>query len=313
VLIKPKPSTVNSRSEVDISVYLSKDVVLGFPVIAAPMRGIVDANFAIALSKLGGIAILHRFYDTKEKWISEIEKVYEDSERFGLSTGLNENGYEWLLEYNPDILCIDVANGYTKQLAKYCNEIANYIFKNNLSTLLMSGNVADKEGFSQLVNAGVSLVRVGIGSGGLCSTRNVTGIGVPQISAIQDCARSSYNATIVADGGIRNSGDAVKAFVAGADVIMSGSLFGQTFESPSEGVIYGMASRKLQEMRYTQIRSVEGIEKVVDKKMSLEQFVDEFSWGLRSAGTYLNAKNIEEIRMNSEFVLSGKNSIKNLQ
>ena len=310
VLIKPIPSLLNSRNDVDISVKLSDALSLSFPVIASPMRGIVDAYFASCLSELGGVAILPRFFNTLEEWKGEIDKI-SVAKNFGLSMGLKDN-FEWLLERAPDILCVDVANGYTKNLLNICRNIKNYIVKNNLKTLLMSGNVATFDGFKNLESAGVDLIRVGIGPGALCSTRNVTGIGIPQITAISECSRTN-NSIIVADGGIKNSGDAVKAFVAGADVIMAGSLFGQTYESPNDGTIYGMASKRLQEeMDFTQIKSIEGIEKAMAKTMSLEKFVNDFSWGIRSAGTYLNAKNISEIKNKGEFILSGKNSIKDL-
>jgi IMP dehydrogenase/GMP reductase len=106
-----------------------------------------------------------------------------------------------------------------------------------------------------------------------------------------------------------NSGDAVKALVAGSDAIMCGGILAQTYESPCENTIFGMASRKLMDMRHTQVKSVEGIEKFVEKKMSLKDFVEEFSWGIRSAGTYLNARNIEEMRNNAEFIKLGKGTL----
>ena len=310
VLIKPIHSSLNSRNDVDISVKLSGALTLSFPVIGSPMRGIVDADFASALSELGGIAILPRFFNDMSEWESELNKIAYVS-NFGLSMGLKDD-FQWLLGYIPKILCVDVANGYTKALLNTCATIKNYIIKHKLPTLLMSGNVATLEGIIDLENAGVDLVRVGIGCGTLCSTRNVTGIGVPQITSINDCSACSTE-YIVADGGIKNSGDAVKAFVAGAHVIMIGSLFGKTFESSSDGTIYGMASKKLQEeMDFTQIKSIEGIEKNISKTMFLKQFVDEFSWGIKSAATYLNARNITEIKEHGSFILAGKNSIKDL-
>jgi IMP dehydrogenase len=315
VLIRPQVSSVNSREDVDISVALGH-ILLSFPVIAAPMRGIVNADFIIELSKLGGMGILHRFYDTLEEWKAEIKKVKDSGVPLGISVGQTGNGVvkEFLLEYQPDILLIDVANGYTESLHTMCANVNNMIAELNLPTLLMAGNVATYSGYSTLISAGVDMVRVGLGSGGVCSTRNVTGIGIPQISAILNCSYAKKDTEgqgiIIADGGIKNSGDGVKAFVAGADVLMLGSLFAQTFESPSDGIIYGMASRKLQEMRYTQIKSIEGFEAIIEKRMSLEQFVDEFSWGIKSAGTYLDARNIDEIKKNGDFLLAGTGSIK---
>jgi len=308
VLIKPILSKVNHREDVDISVKLSDTLTLEFPLLASPMRGIVDASFCIKLAELGGLGILHRFYDTDEEWFSEIKEISK-AKQYGLSIGYNDDVYKKVLEYEPDILVIDIANGYTESIAKFCLKVKEYIINKKYKTLLMSGNVATSKGVSQLEENGVDIVRVGIGSGGLCSTRNVTGIGIPQITALLDSSRYS-NAFIVADGGIKNSGDAVKSFIGGADLCMAGSLFAQTFESPNDYKIFGMASRELMELKHTQIKSVEGFSKIIEKTMSLKQFVDEFTWGIKSAGTYLSAYNIGEIRKNGSFILTGKNSIK---
>lgn len=310
ILVKPIPSNVSSRSEVDISIKLSDKFALQFPLIASPMREIVDAQFASKLSDLGGIAILHRFYDTDEEMYDEVENLI--GKNFGVSIGLNDKKYIRLLDYAPKILCIDVANGYIKSLLDFCAVVKNYIVNNNYDTLLMSGNVCTRIGAKNLEGNGVDLIRYGVGGGALCSTRNVTSIAIPQISALQEVL-DTCNAIIVSDGGIRYSGDFVKAIIAGADLAMAGSLFGQTYESPSKDTIYGMAGRRLNEMKYTKIKSIEGFEKAIEKKYSLKQFVDEFSWGIRSAGTYLNARNLREIRNNGKFVLAGTGSIKNLQ
>ena len=662
VLIKPIPSQVNSREEVDISVKLSDNFTLQFPLIASPMRGIVDANFASALSDLGGIAILHRFYNSKDELYSESNTLLQTNKNFGMSIGLNDNDYISILDrYQPKILVVDVANGYTESLLCFCEEIKKYIISNNLNTLLCSGNVCTVQGVENLRNSGVDIVRFGIGcftkgtrillsngtykniedmiigdriinkngnpatvknviyngkknvrkiktnhfyketfvtpnhkyllaninqeklasngylsaikdiawkeicnadnttalfpakinfelkdtflinlykrSGGnwrtgynyaldinltpsyelgyifgsflgdgnsntpyykkshrgfikwyfgyskdraikklpLCvekifnkklkvnNTKNtiiytfnykpfadflkefgskenkqlpssllvnnpeylkgiydglidsdgniekksdvitfsntsiylgelfsilsflingslpvayerkittglsnmnlenckdsfaykilkqpnrriynnkyilvkilknetenndifedvydleidddthsfiannciVTGIGNPSISALQETSQIN-DVIICMDGGINSSGNFVKAIVAGADLCMAGSIFGKTFESPNDGSIFGMASRKLNEMMYTRIKSIEGIEKTVKKEYSLEQFVEEFSWGIKSAATYLDARNLYEIWLNGTFIL----------
>ena len=238
VLIVPQYSNINSRSEVDVSVDVLGKFKLEFPVIASPMRGIVNADFCIKLAELGSIGILHRFYDSQFEWQTEAEKI-SGAKLFGLSVGLHDINYLDFLKYKPNILLIDIANGHTQSLLDFCKQVKRNIDKISPDTLLMSGNVATKFGADNLYDAGVDLVRCGIGGGGLCSTRNVTGIGVPQLTAIGNCSESK--AFIVADGGIRNSGDAVKAFAFGGDIIMIGSLFGQTYESPSQDTIFGMA------------------------------------------------------------------------
>jgi IMP dehydrogenase len=308
VLVRPIPSYVNSRSEVDISIRLP-NMYLAFPLIASPMFGIVDAKFASLLSDYGGLAILHRFYDTNMEMFKEAKSLV--GKNFGVSVGLNDKNYKQLLHFNPKILCIDIANAYTKSVLDFCNEVKSYIINNQYNTLLMTGNVCTRIGVENLRDNGVDIVRFGIGGGSVCSTRNVTSIAIPQITALQEI----YNIEgilICADGGIRNSGDFVKAIVAGGDFAMSGGLFAQTYESPSKDNIFGMASRTLNEMKFTQIKSIEGIEKAIEKKHSLSQFMNEFSWGVRSAGTYLNARDLSEIRKNGEFIRAGTGSIKNL-
>lgn len=305
--ILPIPSSVNSRDEVDISVNVLNRFTLKFPVFASPMRAIVDAEFGKKFADLGGLCILHRFYDTKDEWYLEAEKISE-AKLFGLSIGMNDYKVAIdFLKFSPHVLLLDVANSYPQAALDFCKSLRKLIDKESPSTLLMTGNVATCDGTENLYKAGADLIRCGIGGGSLCSTRNKTAIAVPQLSAIMDCSKS--DAFIVCDGGIRNSGDAVKAFVAGSDAIMIGGILAQTYESPCDGLAFGMASRKLQDLRQSQVKSVEGIEKFIEKKMSLKDFVDEFSWGIKSAGTYLNARNIQEMRNNAEFIKLGRGTL----
>lgn len=315
VLIRPIPSTVGSRDDVDISVKLSNTFKLDFPLIASPMVGVVDASFAQKLSELGGLAILHRFYKNRQALFNDIEEFlwYKNSalgrSKFGISIGIDEKFYEEYFEYNPSILLVDTANGYTSRLLKYCDEVKSYIIKNGYDTLLMSGNVATKEGVENLRDYGCDIVRMGIGGGSPCSTRNKTGIGVPNLSALLESVDIT-GIKILIDGGIKNSGDFVKSIVAGADLGMAGKLFAECYESPNEGVLYGMASRTHMENSKIDIKSVEGFDTIIDKKQSLKQFVREFSYGIKSAGTYLNARSLSEIRLNATFMEVTDNAIK---
>src|SRR3990167_5393184 len=311
ILILPRPSRVISRSDVDLSVNLV-NLKLKIPVIAAPMRGIVSPDLIIELSRLGGIGILHRFYENYDGWLCDVYRISKSAKKFGVAVGLNSNYYRDAASLGANIICVDVANGYTENVLRYCNEVANYLStRNNSEILLMAGNVATADGFSNLIDNGVDLVRVGIGSGTLCITRNMTGICCPQITAIKNCLITKQ-AYIVADGGIRNSGDAVKALAAGADIVMLGTLLAQTYESSHNGIIYGMASRKLQEEYYHSVKYVEGLEKEMVKTMALEDFIDEFTWGIKSACTYLDAHNLDDLRKNAVFIKIGTGSIKKL-
>ncbi len=301
VMLIPRLSNVNSRTEVDLSIDLGK-LKLNIPIIASPMKGIISIQLIQGLSELGGIGILHRFFKERNDLIFSLNKL--NGYTFGVSASIKDRRLiEIAADYGAKIFCIDVANGYTLELLKTCDYISNIISKNNYDILLMAGNVVTYEGAKSLKDSGVDLVRVGIGSGQLCTTRIITGIGVPQITAINDCSYS--DAIIVADGGIRTSGDAVKALAAGADLVMLGSLFGKTFESAHNGIIYGMASRTLQEEYYHSVKSIEGIEKEIDKKISLADFINEFIWGIKSAFTYLGVRNINELHANismSDFI-----------
>lgn len=175
----------------------------------------------------------------------------------------------------------------------------------------MAGNVATKDGAENLYNSGVDIVRMLIGSGSVCSTSNETGIGVPHITALQSIPENR-DYKIVADGGIKYSGDIVKAIVAGADLCMSGRLYGECYESPNEGLIRGMASRVHQENMKGKIKSVEGFDTPIEKKQSLEQFVIETGYSIKISGTYLNARNLEQIYLNGRFIRVTDSAIKKL-
>lgn len=317
VLIKPIDSEITSRDEVDISVRLSDELTLDFPLIASPMVGVVDGKFAKTLSDLGGIAIFHRFYKDRESLFLDIRQNLSAYDKYGVSIKIGEEKFEEYLQRTvPNILLIDTANGYNRNLLKYCERVKNYISKNfkEKKILLMAGNVVDYGGCLSLHNAGCDLIRVGIGGGSPCSTRNQTGIGVPNITAIQNCWIDSFlekeKFKIVIDGGIKNSGDFVKAIVAGADLGLAGRLFAETFEAPNDGVLYGMASRTHMENTKVEIKSVEGFDTQITKKHSLTDFVREFGYGIKSAGTYLNARNLEDIFINGEFIQVTDHAIK---
>jgi len=311
ILIKPVPSDVSSRDDVDISVKLSDSLTLNFPLIASPMVGIVDGKFAHLLSDLGGLAIMHRFYKSREQLFKDIEDNVEYwIDNYGISIRIDENGLSEYFDYNPKIILIDTANGYTEKLLKYCEEVKGYIVRKNQDILLMAGNVVTAIGCDRLRNAGVDIIRVGIGGGSPCSTRNQTGIGLPNITALEHCNSGSGDFMIVMDGGIKNSGDFVKSIVAGADLGMAGKLYAECYEAPCDGWLYGMSSRTHMENENIEIKSVEGFDTPIEKKYSLEQFVREFGYGIKSAGTYLNACTLHEIYANGDYVIVTDHAIK---
>lgn len=317
VLVKPIPSVISSRDDVDISIELPNKTTLSFPILASPMVGVVDGCFAKKLSDMGGLAIFHRFYkNNKERYEDIASHVNSKDDMFGIALRIGDNFLHDAIRLSPQILLIDTANGYTKKLLAYCKAVKTEIHMKNKGKeiLLMAGNVATGDGAINLFECGCDLVRIGIGGGSPCSTSNMTGVGIPYISALMDCydALETYKKEVmlVVDGGLRHSGDFVKAVVAGADLGIAGKLYAECYESPNEGVLYGMASRTHMENSKIKIKSVEGFDTKIDKKHSLEQFVREFGYGIKSAGTYLNANSLESIWLNGEFVEVSDHAIK---
>ncbi|MFP3278176.1 MAG: IMP dehydrogenase [Candidatus Micrarchaeota archaeon] len=217
-----------------------------------------------------------------------------------------------LIDADVDFIVVDVANGYLEKVA----ETVRYI-KNNYDIDVIAGNVATKEGVVNLAKAGADAVKIGIGPGGACLTRSVAGVGYPQLSAIMDC--SNAGVPIIADGGIRKSADLAKAIAAGANTVMIGSLLAGTDESPGfivtkENKNYklyrGMASisayadkaSKLNEIVEIEGYTPEGTEMLIEYRGSAVKIVNNLVNGLRSAMTYLNARNLDEFRRNARFV-----------
>lgn len=311
VLIRPRYSSVNSREDVDLSLRLGS-VELRLPIIGSPMELIMGVNLAKKLSDLGAIGILHKFYPDKKIWKEHIDALR--GRNFGFAIGMNFSEFDiaYGLEAGASIICIDVANGYLQDLLMSVNQVKDFVSRGGWNTLVMAGNIATKEGAENLENAGADIIRIGIGSGGLCTTRNVTGIGIPQITAILESADDTEKSYFIADGGIRNSGDIAKAIVAGAHGVMVGSAFGRVYESAHFGEIRGMASKKQQEEYYHMTKSIEGITRTVKKDIYLEELLNDWAWNLRSACTYVNARNLDELYLNGEFIESGTGSIKKL-
>lgn len=228
---------------------------------------------------------------------------------------------ERLLDAGADVIVVDIAHGHSENAINAIKMIK----KAYPDCELIAGNVATAQGTKDLIENGVDAVKVGVGSGSICITRIVTGSGVPQLTAIMDCARVAreYDVPIIADGGIRNSGDITKALAAGAETVMIGSLLAGTDESPGVSItkngkrykIYrGMASfyaslgRRMREEGALNIEDdlndyvPEGVEALVEYKGSVVEIVRQLAGGLRSGFSYCGARNIEELHRNAEFI-----------
>jgi len=320
VLLTPKKSIVNSRSDIDVSTDLTKNLRLKIPLISASMDTVTEAEMAIALGKEGGLGILHRFMEI-EKLVEEVRKVKQNNVLVGAAIGAN-NGYlakaESLVNAGVDVLSIDIAHGHSKIMIDAIKNI-----KQKFDIDLIAGNIATRNATEDLIEAGADCVKIGVGPGSTCTTRVVTGAGVPQLSAIMDVYEycKKKNIPLIADGGIRSSGDMVKALVGGASAIMCGSLFSGTDESPGNivekdnmkyKVFRGMASKSAaiknmkinngDTMGLDKIIMPEGVEAYVKYKGSVTPIIKKLVMGIKSGISYCGSVNIEELRENAEFI-----------
>ena len=232
VLLKPRYSGF-SRSEITLETQLTPRIKLRTPLISAPMDTVTEHELAIALAEAGGLGIIHRNL-TVEAQAEEVRKVKAAGKHVGAAVG-SSPGFEKrvtaLVEAGVDVIVVDSAHGF----AKYVIDALTYIKKNH-EVDVIAGNVATREGAEALIAAGADSLRVGMGPGAICSTRIISGMGVPQLTAILETAAAAkgHKVSVIADGGINYSGDALKALAAGASCIMMGRLFAATAEAPGE-------------------------------------------------------------------------------
>ncbi len=314
VLLVPNRSPVESRSDVDLSTSLTPSIDLETPLVSAAMDTVTEAELAIELSRTGGIGVLHRFLTPAEQ-AEQVERVTAAGEQVAAAVGINEDYVDRsgaLVDAGVTAIVVDVAHGHLDRTIEAV-ETVREVFPN---VDLIAGNVATPSGVVDLATAGADCVKVGIGPGSHCTTRKVAGVGVPQLTAVDDCADAAkeLDVTICADGGIRTSGDAVKALMAGADTVMLGSLFAGTEEAPSDVVVVdgtrykrsrGMATTTAAEKRddkENNVRADEGVEALTPYKGPAADVVAEFCAGIQSGLSYCGGHTIGEARQNAEFI-----------
>ena len=234
VTLAPKYSEV-LPSNVDTSIKLTKNIKLKVPLLSSAMDTVTESKMCIAIAQAGGIGVIHRNLDIKTQ-VAEIRKVKKHKLLVGAAVGAGVNEFERaknILKENIDLIVVDTAHGHTKKVADIIKKIKKIKPK---KTALCAGNIATAEAAKFLINLGVDIIKVGIGPGSICTTRLVAGIGVPQLSAILGVRNGlgKRKAVIIADGGIKFSGDIAKALSAGADAVMIGSLFAGTDEAPGK-------------------------------------------------------------------------------
>lgn len=322
VLLLPNYSEVLPY-QTDVQAYLCEGVTLDIPIFSAPMDTVTEASMLIALGKLGGCGILHKNFTIQDQ-IDQLEAALSANVKAGAAVGVGPdflNRVNALAELNPAFLCIDSAHGHSKNVI----DGVRYIKDNYPEIPLIAGNVATYEGAKALFCAGADIVKVGMGPGSICTTRIMSGMGVPQLTAVMEGARAARecNKHIIADGGIRTSGDIVKALAAGASSVMLGSLLAGTDASSGElleidGNLYksyrGMGSVKAMERgsatRYGQVAGVaqkvalvpEGVEGLVAYRGELEEHIHQLLGGIRAGLAYLGAANIPELQKTAKFI-----------
>lgn len=335
VLLVPRYNDIASRKDVDTSVQFG-GLKLGIPVLSANMDTITGNSMAREIYRLGGLGVLHRFCSIQDNITMYLASQYPHSDFRScaiISLGINEGleRAEALYQVGARYFCVDVAHGHTKAIGKF----VKLLKKQYSDIFVIAGNVATHAGADYLASCGADAIKVGIGPGSVCTTRIKTGCGVPQLTAIMDCAK--VDRLIIADGGIKTPGDAVKALAAGAHIVMLGGMLAGTDETPGEIIeefgpedkyygqvakstnvvkyklFRGMASKEAQEDFFgsqSEWKTAEGVEIKVRAKGPVANVVSDLVGGIRSGMTYCGAKNIAALQRNAEWIEVSPNGVK---
>lgn len=322
VALVPQFNNIPSRTEPNLESWLTKDRKIAIPLLAANMDTVIGEELAEQLLHHGSIPIYHRFTDfpSQMKWVEKFrDKTF-------ISCGIHRGQIDEtrkLLDLGALGVCIDVAHGHSDRMFRMIEELK----RTHPEKSVIAGNVCTAMAYHDLVNAGADAVKVGVGPGAACTTRVVTGFGVPQFSAIYECAQIAEKLRIplIADGGIRGSREVVLALAAGASTVMIGKLFALTKESASqkresaqsptgyEAKYRGQASEDFQNNFYGGLKDktvAEGIDFWAAVTGDVKSLIDKILGGVRSAMTYGGARNIKELQRKAEFVLVTQSYIK---
>jgi IMP dehydrogenase len=318
VLMTPSKSEVRSRKDPSLRSKVTQTKYLETPIISANMDTITESKMAIAMHKMGGLGIIHRFM-TPEQQVEKVRAVAEAGASI-ISASIGVNGdykerAEALVKAGVNLMTIDIAHGHSVQMMETLKWL-----KDKFSNLeVIAGNIATPDAAVDLIEAGADAIKVGIGPGSMCTTRIITGCGVPQLTAIALCAEAAekFGVPVIADGGFRTSGDMVKAFAAGASSIMLGSMLSGTIETPGDIVngkkqYRGMASKKAQISWRGDMpagMAPEGESTFVTVKGHVSDVILELTGGIRSGMSYVNATSIEEIKLKALFMEMSSNGI----
>ncbi len=325
VLIRPKRSTLNSRSEVSLSRKFSfrhaEFEWEGVPIVVANMDTVGTFAMARKVAEHKFITAIHKHYSMKD-WHNFLtqcpDSIYNS---IAVSTGITNNDFAKLSEIiqafpKLQFICIDVANGYTERFVEFVQK-ARATFP---SKVIIAGNVVTGEMVEELILSGADIVKIGIGPGSVCTTRVKTGVGYPQLSAIIECADAAHGlkGQVISDGGCVCPGDIAKAFGAGADFVMMGGMFAGHDQCEGDIVnvdgkkffrFYGMSSEAAMERHFggvSDYRASEGKQTLVPYRGDVEHTIKDILGGIRSACTYVGAEQLKELSKRTTFIIVGE-------
>lgn len=312
VALVPQFNNIPSRTEPSLESWLTRDLKIRTPLVCANMDSTIGVELAEILLEFGSIPIFHRFcdFEMQHEWV----KRFRDKTFVSCGIG-NADEVRRLLDAGALGVCVDVAHGHSDRMMHFISDLKS----THPGKDIIAGNVCTPMAYHDLVNAGADAVKVGIGPGAACTTRVVTGFGVPQFSAIRDCAAiaEKLRVPLIADGGIRGSREMVLALAAGASTVMLGKLFALTSESAAqkrpnpevpggmEAKYRGQASEDFQNDFYGGLKAktvAEGVDFWAPVTGSARELIEELQGGLRSGLTYGGARKIKELQRKAEFV-----------
>lgn len=330
-----------SRSKIDLSTRLTRKINLKIPLVSAPMDTVTESELAITLARLGGIGIIHRNLPI-DLQVKEVKKVLKEKLMVGAAVGAGkgfEERVDALVKAKVSVIVVDSAHGFSKQVI----DATRYIKTKYPKLQVIAGNIATYDGAIALIDAGVDGLRVGMGPGAICTTRIISGMGVPQVTALLEtvAAAREFDVPVIADGGIKYSGDIVKALALGAETVMMGSFFASCLEAPGEKVeltreqvphrfqsIFEKDKKTYLFKSYRGMGSIgamtqgasiksegefhgkdykdrvlvaEGVEGFVPVKGNVQDLVDQAIGGVKSGLYYIGGENLEELRANAKF------------
>lgn len=318
VLLVPNKSEIRSRRIPQLKTKVTKNYSLDIPLVSANMDTVTEQAMALAMFELGGLGILHRFMSIENQCQQVAQLKQLGVTPIAASIGVTDEDRqraEALVKAGVQILTLDIAHGHSIQMI----ETLHWIKKTFPQIDIIAGNVATPEAVVDLIEAGADSIKVGIGPGSMCTTRVITGSGMPQLTAIALCAEAAqaHNIPVIGDGGLKASGDIVKALAAGANCVMLGSLLAGTIETPGEikhgkKLYRGMASRSAQDSWRGGVpegMAPEGESVETSVKGHAKDVVLELTGGLRSGMSYLNAETLNEISTRARFIEMTNNGV----